>query len=108
MVVLDQYDGTEANGIFDSARICTPMMCKDRCRFSCCFMACEVVAALVVDFGSCMFTAGSASDFCISRCIPFDFGRPKLLGIMIGEDQKDSVQLYRWLQLGCRGGQCSQ
>ena len=69
-------------------------------------IAFEVEAALVVDFGICMFTAGFAGVFCVSRCIPFDFRQAQVARHhdRFGPDG----QLLRWRQLECRGGQCSQ
>ena len=38
-----------------------------------CFLADEVAAALVVDIGSCMFTAGFAGDHAIRAVLPYDW-----------------------------------
>ena len=41
-------------------------------------MAYDVVAALVVDIGSCMFTAGFAGDDAFRAVFPSIGGRPKV------------------------------
>lgn len=51
--------------------------------------ACEV-AALVVDNGSGMCKAGFAGDDAPRAVFPSIVGRPKMPGIMVGMDQKDS------------------
>ena len=98
MVVLDQYDSyssaslvrklAESSTLQGFVRQCCVVRWRSarRCaktgaRFSC---------RARRHFGICISSTGSAGDFCIARCIPFDFGRPKLLGIMIGMDQMDS------------------
>ena len=65
------------------------------------FIAYEVDAALVVDFGMCIFIDGFAGDFCISRCIPFDCRQAQ---VAWHHDRCGPVgQFFR-----CRGGQCCQ
>jgi len=53
-------------------------------------MADEEVAALVVDNGSGMCKAGFAGDDAPRAVFPSIVGRPKMPGIMVGMDQKDS------------------
>ena len=53
-------------------------------------MADEEVAALVVDNGSGMCKAGFAGDDAPRSVFPSIIGRPKMPGIMVGMDQKDS------------------
>jgi len=53
-------------------------------------MADEEVAALVVDNGSGMCEAGFAGDDAPRAVFPSIVGRPKMPGIMVGMDQKDS------------------
>jgi len=53
-------------------------------------MAEEEVAALVVDNGSGMCKAGFAGDDAPRAVFPSIVGRPKMPGIMVGMDQKDS------------------
>jgi len=53
-------------------------------------MADEDVAALVVDNGSGMCKAGFAGDDAPRAVFPSIVGRPKMPGIMVGMDQKDS------------------
>ena len=53
-------------------------------------MAEEDVAALVVDNGSGMCKAGFAGDDAPRSVFPSIVGRPKMPGIMVGMDQKDS------------------
>jgi len=53
-------------------------------------MADEEVAALVVDNGSGMCKAGFAGDDAPRSVFPSIVGRPKMPGIMVGMDQKDS------------------
>jgi len=53
-------------------------------------MADEEVAALVVDNGSGMCKAGFAGDDAPRAVFPSIIGRPKMPGIMVGMDQKDS------------------
>jgi len=53
-------------------------------------MAHEEVAALVVDNGSGMCKAGFAGDDAPRAVFPSIVGRPKVPGIMVGMDQKDS------------------
>jgi len=53
-------------------------------------MADEEVAALVVDNGSGMCKAGFAGDDAPRAVFPSIVGRPKLPGVMVGMDQKDS------------------
>ena len=53
-------------------------------------MADEEVAALVVDNGSGMCKAGFAGDDAPQAVFPSIVGRPKMPGIMVGMDQKDS------------------
>merc|ERR1711972_190276 len=48
------------------------------------------VAALVVDNGSGMCKAGFAGDDAPRAVFPSIVGRPKMPGIMVGMDQKDS------------------
>ena len=50
----------------------------------------EEVAALVVDNGSGMCKAGFAGDDAPRAVFPSIVGRPKMPGIMVGMDQKDS------------------
>merc|ERR1711963_1094024 len=50
----------------------------------------EEVAALVVDNGSGMCKAGFAGDDAPRSVFPSIVGRPKMPGIMVGMDQKDS------------------
>jgi len=58
--------------------------------FSLSIMADEEVAALVVDNGSGMCKAGFAGDDAPRAVFPSIVGRPKMPGIMVGMDQKDS------------------
>jgi actin beta/gamma 1 len=53
-------------------------------------MADDEVAALVVDNGSGMCKAGFAGDDAPRAVFPSIVGRPKMPGIMVGMDQKDS------------------
>ncbi|EER07806.1 actin, putative [Perkinsus marinus ATCC 50983] len=53
-------------------------------------MADEEVAALVIDNGSGMCKAGFAGDDAPRSVFPSIVGRPKMPGIMVGMDQKDS------------------
>ena len=53
-------------------------------------MAEEEVAALVVDHGSGMCTAGFVGDDAIHVMFPSIVGRPMMPDIMVGMDQKDS------------------
>jgi len=53
-------------------------------------MADEEVAALVMDNGSGMCKAGFAGDDAPRAVFPSIIGRPKMPGIMVGMDQKDS------------------
>ena len=53
-------------------------------------MADEEVQALVVDNGSGMCKAGFAGDDAPRAVFPSIVGRPKMPGIMVGMDQKDS------------------
>merc|ERR1711959_83723 len=53
-------------------------------------MAEEEVAALVVDNGSGMCKAGFVGDDAPRAVFPSIVGRPKMPGIMVGMDQKDS------------------
>jgi actin beta/gamma 1 len=53
-------------------------------------MADDEVAALVVDTGSGMCKAGFAGDDAPRAVFPSIVGRPKMPGIMVGMDQKDS------------------
>jgi actin beta/gamma 1 len=50
----------------------------------------EEIAALVVDNGSGMCKAGFAGDDAPRSVFPSIVGRPKIPGIMVGMDQKDS------------------
>ena len=50
----------------------------------------DEVAALVVDNGSGMCKAGFAGDDAPRAVFPSIVGRPKMPGIMVGMDQKDS------------------
>ena len=50
----------------------------------------EDVQALVVDNGSGMCKAGFAGDDATRAVFPSIVGRPKMPGIMVGMDQKDS------------------
>ena len=50
----------------------------------------EEVATLVVDTGSGMCKAGFAGDDAPKAVFPSIVGRPKMPGIMVGMDQKDS------------------
>ena len=50
----------------------------------------EEVAALVVDNGSGMCKVGFAGDDALRAVFPSIVGRPKMPGIMVGMDQKDS------------------
>merc|ERR1711879_748608 len=56
-------------------------------------MSDEEVAALVVDNGSGMCKAGFAGDDAPRAVFPSIVGRPKMPGIMVGMDQKDSYGL---------------
>ena len=53
-------------------------------------MAEKEVAALVVDNGSCMCKAGFEGDDAPRAVFPSIVGRPKIPGIMVGMEQKDS------------------
>ena len=53
-------------------------------------MADDEVAALVCDNGSGMVKAGFAGDDAPRAVFPSIVGRPKMPGIMVGMDQKDS------------------
>ena len=82
------------------------------------FLAVEVVAALVVDYGSCMFLAGLL--VYTSRCVPFFCRQARrqlrllpsccrqaqMLGIMVGMDQKDWYEVLV-LSLIMRLAMCS-
>ena len=50
----------------------------------------EQSAAIVIDNGSGMCKAGIAGDDAPRTCFPAIVGRPKMPGIMVGMDQKDS------------------
>ena len=58
--------------------------------FHSCFLADEVAAALVVDFGSCMFRAGFAGDHAIRAVLPLIGDRPKIFGILVGMERPGS------------------
>merc|ERR1712157_407166 len=63
----------------------TPRVCR---RFA--IMGDDEVAALVCDNGSGMVKAGFAGDDAPRAVFPSIVGRPKMPGIMVGMDQKDS------------------
>ena len=50
----------------------------------------EVVAAPVVDVGSYMFLAGFAGFYAVRAVFPMVVVRSKMLGVLVGMDQKDS------------------
>jgi len=50
----------------------------------------EEVAAVVIDNGSGMCKAGVAGEDAPKACFPSIVGKPKLPGIMVGMDQKDT------------------
>ena len=58
-----------------------------------CSLADEVAAALVVDIGISMFTAGFAGNRAILAVLPLIGDRPKIFGILVGMDQKVCVSL---------------
>ena len=77
-----------------------------------CFLADAVVAALVVEIGSCMFEAGFAGDHAIRAVLPLIGGRPKICGIMVDMDHKVCVHgarsciqhllVRQWIQVRLR------
>ena len=67
----------------------------------------EEVAALVVDNGSGMCKAGFAGDDAPRAVFPSIVGRPKMPGIMVGMDQKDSQMITCSLLVNVRNLQCS-
>jgi len=53
-------------------------------------MAEEQTPAVVIDNGSGMSKAGIAGDDAPRACFPSIVGKPKMPGIMVGIDQKDT------------------